>query len=1005
MPSLDVHPSQPLTESLTDSTQAARALANAIEGELRLDPRDRLLYATDASIYQHQPMGVVIPRSLDDVMAAVRVCHAHALPILPRGGGTSLAGQCVNHAVVFDLSPHCRGVDSLDPTARRCTVQIGTTIDDLNDEIANTGLFFAPDPSTSRQATIGGCIGNNAAGARSIMYGRTTESLLGLEACLADGRVVHLEQGAALSDPRVAELTKEVAQIVRTNATLIRERFPKTLRRNAGYALDTMLDQLEAADHPDGFDTLNLAHLLCGSEGTLALSLRADLLLHPIPECRGLAVLAFETLDDAMEALHGLLELQPSAVELLDELILSLAHDNLEYRKYVELLPTTSSRLPPAAVLYVELSAASGAELDQRIKALVERYPWAAIFNDTIQIAQAWKLRKAGEPLLHAIPGDRKPLGFVEDNVVPPEHLVEFVKRGRAIIAQEGTRASFYAHASVGVLHVRPLLDLRSADDRQAMERIALGLADLARELGGVMSGEHGDGRARGPLLERHFGPELMHAFREIKHVFDPKGLLNPGNIVTPGPIESIHHATRIEPDRTPATISPVETYFEYDDQDGFAHAVERCNGAGVCRKKAGGAMCPSYMATLEERHSTRGRGNALRLAISGQLSKNDDDHTLPQWDDDHTIQTLDLCLSCKACKSECPSNVDIARLKAEFTAQRFKESGTPVRAWIMGHACELLRAASLTPALVNRINTTPLSRKLIDLVLGTSPQRSLPRMQTPAETLWKNSPQPENAPSVLLYVDSFANYTQPGLVRQAADLLTAFGYHVEPFWGTDAARAFISTGLLPQAINRAQQETRALQNKLEQTRAQTVLFLEPSVHSSVCDDWIELHTNVSRPERRWLADRCEPVEEFLSDRWDQHPRVPTFDPGSIEQVLFHGHCHQKALRGATAGAGLVDRVFPGRVEVLDTTCCGMAGSFGYTHARYELSMKIAELGVLPAARRAKNRPAGTTVLAAPGTSCRHQIHDGESLVAEHPVSLVARILAGERTDADGSNE
>ncbi len=1001
MASLDVHASQPLMQSLTDAAQAARALANAIEGELRLDPRDRLLYATDASIYQHQPMGVIIPRSLDDVVAAVRVCNEHALPILPRGGGTSLAGQCVNHAVVFDLSPHCCGVDSLDQAARRCTVQVGTTIDDLNDEITHTGLFFAPDPSTSRQATIGGCIGNNAAGARSIMYGRTTENLLGIEACLADGRVVHLEQGAALRDPIAAQLTQQVAQIVRTNAALIRERFPKTLRRNAGYALDTMLDQLEAAEHPDGFDTLNLSHLLCGSEGTLALSLRADLLLHPIPKCRGLAVLAFETLDDAMDALLPLLELHPSAVELLDELILTLARDNIEYRRYVDLLPTTTSNLPPAAVLYVEMSAASSDELSQRMNAIVERFPTAAIFDDATQIAQAWKLRKAGEPLLHAIPGSKKPLGFVEDNVVPPERLAEFVKRGRAIIAKENTRASFYAHASVGVLHVRPLLDLRSADDREAMERIALSLADLARELGGVMSGEHGDGRARGPLLERHFGPELMAAFGDIKRIFDPNGLLNPGNIVTPGPIESIHHTTRIKPATATATIPPVETFFDYSDQDGFAHAVERCNGAGVCRKKAGGTMCPSYMATLDERHSTRGRGNALRLAISGQLGTTEDDSSMPKWDDEHTMQTLDLCLSCKACKSECPSNVDIARLKAEFTAQRFKDSGTPVRAWIMGHACELLRAASLSPGVVNWINTAPLSRRLIDVVLGTSPKRPLPRIERSAEAQWKLSNKPESAPTVLLYVDSFANYTQPGLVRDATDLLAAFGYHIEPFWGTDAGRAFISTGLLPQAINRAQHESKTLQRKLDETGAIAVLFVEPSVLSAVTDDWLELRTKIPAAQRKALAERCDLVEHFLSERWDEHPRTPTFEPGSITTVLFHGHCHQKALWGMQSGADLLEHAFPGRVELLDTTCCGMAGSFGYARDRYDLSMKIAELGVLPAARRAQHDTTGSTVLAAPGTSCRHQVHDGADVRAEHPITLVARAVVGERTDAD----
>ncbi len=967
---------------------ATRELANAIEGELRLDPRDRLLYATDASIYQHEPLAVVIPRSLQDVVAAVRICHEHGLPILPRGGGTSLAGQCVNRAVVFDLSPNCRGLESFDASARRCRVQVGTTIDDLNDEIASAGLFFAPDPSTARQATIGGCIGNNAAGAHSIMYGRTTENLLGVQACLADGRVVELGAGAA--DPVAIELGEQVATVVRAHARLIRERFPKTLRRNAGYALDTMLDQLEASS-PGTIDRLNLAHLLCGSEGTLALTLRADLLLHPIPKATRLAVLAFETLDEAMDALLPILEFKPSAVELLDELVMSLARDNAEYRRYVELLPSTPTGGQPAAVLYVEMIAANEHEVSAKLADLIERFPSAAVFADQKHMAQAWKLRKAGEPLLHAIPGSRKPLGFVEDNVVPPERLAEFVTRGRAIIKREGTRASFYAHASVGVLHVRPLLDLRSGPDRQSMERIAIELADLARELGGVMSGEHGDGKARGPLLERHFGPELMGAFREIKRIFDPKGLLNPGNIVAPGAIESIHARTRIKPEVAQADIPPVETYFDFSDQGDFAHAVEMCNGAGVCRKKQGGTMCPSYMATLDERHSTRGRGNALRMAISGQLDAGDE--SAPAWDDPHTIETLDLCLSCKACKTECPSNVDIARLKAEYTAQRYKDSGTPIRAWIMGHASELLRAASLAPRLANRLNAAGPSRRVIDALLGTSPMRSLPTVARSAESCWQPNATSAGAPTVLLYADAFASFTEPAIVDDAARLLRAFGYRVEPVWGTDAGRALISMGLLPQAIKRADRECRHLQRRLADTGAQAVLFLEPSVLSAVQDDWLELRCKTPRSDRLSLANTCALVEQFLADRWDENPEHPSFDTAAIDRVLFHGHCHQKALWGNATGSALLERVFPSKIEVLDTTCCGMAGSFGYSKSRYDLSMKIGELGVLPAARRAGGDATNRTIMCAPGTSCRHQIHDGAAARALHPITLVRRAL------------
>jgi FAD/FMN-containing dehydrogenase/Fe-S oxidoreductase len=976
-------------------TAVARALANTIEGELRLDPRDRLLYATDASIYQDQPLGVVIPRSIEDVVAAVRVCHEHNLPILPRGGGTSLAGQCVNRAIVFDLSAHCLGLVSLDEAKRQCRVRVGSTIDDLNDMLAPKGLFFAPDPSTTRQATIGGCIGNNAAGSRSIMYGRTAENLLGVDVCLADGRRVLLNQGAAMRDPIAAHLSEQVAAIVKPRAKLIRERFPKTLRRNAGYALDMMLDQIEAG--AGGLEKMNLAHLICGSEGTLAVSLQADLLLHPIPGKRGLAVLAFATLDEAMDALLPILDLKPSAVELLDDLIVSLARDNIEYRRYVELLPATATGAQPAAVLYVEFSAANDAQIDQSMAKLAELHSTGARFTDPVHVAQAWKLRKAGEPLLHAIPGHRKPLGFVEDNVVPPHRLAEFVKRGRAIIAAEDTRASFYAHASVGVLHVRPLLDLRDSNDRAAMERIAIGLADLARELGGVMSGEHGDGRARGPLLERHFGNELMIAFREVKALFDPKGLLNPGNIVEPGSIATIHAHTRIQPADRATTIGPVQTYFDYTDQGDFAHAVEMCNGAGVCRKKTGGVMCPSYMATLDERHSTRGRGNALRLAISGQLGLIQQDGVpAPVWDDEHTMQTLDLCLSCKACKSECPSNVDIARLKAEYTAKRHEENGTPLRTWILGHAHELFVLASFTPGLVNFINRFGLTRSVLDRVMGFAPERTLPVFTRNAKRSWRQPVSDAQAPAVLLYADSFATYTEPWIIQDAARVLTAFGYKVVPYWGTDAARAFISVGMLPHAIRRADAELQALQKAMERNSAHKLLFVEPSVLSAVTDDWVQLKCATDAKTRREFAGRCTLVEQFLAEQWDAHPVRPDFSKPESESILFHGHCHQKALWGSAAGSALLSRCFPGHVRVLDTTCCGMAGSFGYAAKRYDLSMAIGELSLLPAVREAR---AGT-VIAAPGTSCRHQIHDGAHKAALHPISIVANAIKPNAAEA-----
>ncbi len=1022
-------------------------LASRLRGEVRLGLHDRMLYATDASIYQVEPIGVVIPADLDDAADAAAACAELGLPILPRGGGTSLVGQCVNEAVVVDLSANCRGVSAIDTDGRTCRAEAGATIDAINATLAPTGLFFAPDPATVRQATIGGCIGNNAAGARSIKYGRTSENVLGVDVCLADGRRVRLD-GSGL-DPVAADLSRRVAGVVRGCAGLIRERFPKTRRRNAGYQLDMILDQIEAGV---GDDRLNLAPLICGSEGTLAVTLSATLLLHPIPSATGLAVIAFGSVDEAIDAVGPLLETNPSAVELIDSMLLDLARANIEQRRHLEMLPGGGGA---GAVLYVEYqengvglaaqcstnrdregvnptltsrdregaaslipkkplpdgrgsfesgsfpcghgslgpasgpaSGREGGTVRARLDAIRGRFGPDAVacFTDPASMERAWALRKAGEPLLHGIAGDRKPVGFIEDAAVPPERLGEYVRRLRAIIEGEGTRASFFAHASVGVLHVRPLLDLRAEPDRGAMERIAVASADLAKALGGVMSGEHGDGRARGPLLERFYGPELMDAFRQIKAIFDPENRLNPGNIVEPGPIASIHERTRLGAER--AVGPPAETFFDFGGQGGLGHAAGLCNGAGVCRKTAGGVMCPSYRATLDERHSTRGRGNALRLAITGQLGGGGS-----PWLDAGTMATLDLCLSCKACKSECPSNVDIAKLKAEYLAQGYRGAGrVPLRARVFGHIHTLNRLGGLAPGAANLVSR--LGRGVLNRALGLHPGRSLPGFERPLHKQWRTArlrsrllSECSSELTVLLYADTFTAYNEPSLGLAARRVLEAFGYRVELFRGSDAGRALISMGLLGAAIRRADREMRELLPRLD--RVEAVLFLEPSCLSAVRDDWLSLKCGVPLADRRRLAEKALSVEQFLDERWGAHPRVPVVaEPGG--EILVHAHCHQRALWGAAGAAGLLDRLFPGRVRVLDATCCGLAGSFGYTKERFDLSMRIGELGVLPAARGLG--PGG--VIAAAGMSCRHQIADGAGVRAVHPVEVVASLLS-----------
>lgn len=972
--------------------EIAEGLAGAMSGRVRFGRHDRQLYATDASIYQVEPLGVAVPDSIEDAQRAMAYCAGRGIPVLPRGGGTSLAGQCTGEAVVLDLSACCDTIRNIDPEARTCVADAGITIDTLNRALAEFGFFFAPDPATVRQATVGGCIGNNAAGTRSVKYGRTSASVIAIDALLAGGTRITLDKGAAMRDPVARRLTEGVVDIVRRHKQLIRDRYPKTLRRNAGYGLDTILKQIQSGDP---LENVNLAKLLCGSEGTLALTLSAKLKLYPIPKHRGLCVLSFADLDEAIACVPELLKLKPSAVELLDDMIVQTALANIEHRAAVEYLPRPRSG-ELMAVLYVEFEADDPGEFESKLGEIRTIAPAASAELYTTQdtIARALRLRQAGEPLLHAIPGHRKPLGFIEDNVVPVTRLGEFVRELRKIVENHGTRAAFYAHASVGVLHVRPLLDLRNDSDKRAMIEIAKEAADLAGRLGGVMSGEHGDGKARGPLLERHFGPELMNAFREVKALFDPQNLLNPGNIVEPGPIPSIAEHTRVEPVGTQVSIPPVETFYTFEDQEDLGHAVELCNGAGVCRKQAGGTMCPSYMALHDERHATRGRANALRMALSGQATG----QTL-DWNDADTIETLDLCLSCKGCKRECPSNVDVARLKSEYTAQRYKQQGTPIVARAMASLRTLYKLGSLTPGLAARAGRPGTMRNLLDRVIGLPPERSLPVPVRPLskDPSWQDQTDLD-LPTVLLLGDCFTMYTEPGIGLDAKVLLEAFGYRVRLADLGCCQRPAISMGLLPQAIRHIDRLVPKLLAIADESNTQAILVLEPSCLSAIRDDWLGLRCKSTREDRGRLASMCHLVEQFLEQGWGKHPRTPEFSPLS-GKVLLHGHCHQKALWGSESSAAILKRVFGDAVRTLDTGCCGMAGSFGMHKDRYDLSMKIGELVLFPAVR--EKAPEDTVV--ATGTSCRHQIHDGVQSESIHPVTLLRRqIVWRSRSDASG---
>ena len=1056
-------------------------------GEVRFGLHDRLLYSTDASLYQVEPIGVVVPGSVDDAARVVAFCGERGVPMLARGGGTSLAGQCTNRAVVIDLTPRCRGVRGVDAPARRCEVEPGISIDEVNEHLARlgTGLFFAPDPATTRQCAIGGAIGNNAAGARSILYGRTSENVERIEVALATGGGERLWLGpnAGATNATARRLGAGVLEIVRAYAALIRERFPKTVRRNAGYGLDMILDQAERGATAE---TVDLAKLLCGSEGTLAVTLGATLLLHPLPQAKGLALLAFDSVDAAIDAVLAILTTGPSAVELLDDVVLDAARGNEECRKYLEIMPRVGGG-EARAILYVEYFAHDAGNAANEITskfAALRAAIGARVSDDAIHeltdapsMGKAWALRKHGEPLLHGMPGKRKPITFVEDNAVPPERLGEFVRKFREIVARHGTRAAYWAHASVGVLHVRPMIDIHDAADRERLRAIAVEVADLARECGGIMSGEHGDGRVRGPLLERFFGAELMRAFADVKRLFDPKGLLNPGNIVGAGGVESITESLRVGVEMGGASgrrngdgaersedrgLAPLgsELYFDYSDTEGFGHAVEQCNGAGVCRKR-GGVMCPSYQATLDERHSTRGRGNALRLAICGtglparvsgaspegfssvgtprpstaavETRALSPRHGGPDWSDAETIKTLDLCLSCKACKSECPSNVDIARLKAEYTAQRFRATGrVPIAALATGYVRVLNRVGSIAPGLANAVSASGPARAIINRIMGMHPKRTLPRFSKSLYALELGGGKSEvgragsiaSPTSVLpipisqlvLFTDCFSTYNESRVGVAAMRVLRALGYAVRLSPSHCCGRSMISVGMLAQAIETIDRAVEALRPAIEDASVRAIIVCEPSCLSAIKDEWLTLKCRTPLALRQRLAAQAMLPEDFVDRYWDSHPipprwevgsgkwegkpdqdsGPPTSDPARAEHptsdILFHAHCHQKSLWGAEPSARLLRRLVGDRLKILDTGCCGMAGSFGFARDKYELSMQIGELSLLPIVREA----AADAIIVATGTSCRHQIHDGAGREAMHPIELVARMIGEE---------
>jgi len=1001
-----------------------RDLEVGIGGEVRFDPVSRALYSTDASVYQIEPAGVVIPRGREDVVRVVEIARRHGTSITARGGGTSQAGQAVGAGLQLDTSKYFNRILEVNASERWARVEPGVVLDELNADVRRHGLKFAPDVSTASRATIGGMIANNSSGARSVLYGKTIDYVRELEVVLADGRVARLGgldrdalEVACIGDELLASAYRSVRVVARDHAAEIDRRFPKILRRVGGYNLDEFVNPSKP---------FNLARLIVGSEGTLALIVEAKIDLVPLPRSKAVLAIEFEELLDALAATPAILELRPSAVEVMDRFILDHARES----PALDALRRSILQTDAGALLAVEFYADHAGDLipmldrlERRLAGIGARCCWRRAISGEEQ-ARIWQLREAALGLSMAMKGDEKSLSFVEDTAVEPAKLRDYIERFLQLVRRHGTVAGVYAHASVGCLHVRPVVNLKTVDGLRRFEAIANDVSDLVLEFGGALSGEHGDGLVRGPFTAKMFGSRLYEAFRTIKRSFDPHGLFNPGKIVdTPPLTANLRYGASYQ------TADP-PTYFDFSTDGGLGRAVEMCSGLGACRKKLDGTMCPSYMATLDEKDSTRGRANALRLALTGRLGESG-------LGDEGVYEVLDLCLECRACKAECPVGVDVARFKSEFLADYWTRHPVPWRTRVIGHARTLAEWGSCTAAASNAIAQSTIGRWLGDKLLHLDRRRTPPAWarqpfervfvrrathkqratshhqpdtsrrsatsdQRPAashQSLTTNhQPLTTSRPTVVLFNDTFTNFYHPEIGVAATEVLEAAGLDVRLASHGCCGRPLISQGLLGEARALARANADSLYAAAQ--TGEPIVFLEPSCLSAVREDAPALLRADAQRKAEVVAAACVMLEDHLERQWRAERLQLRLRPGP-SRILFHGHCHQKAMGLSASSRALLSRIPASEVTDLDAGCCGMAGSFGLGSEHYEISRRIGERRLLPAARGMGPE----TVLAAAGVSCRQQVAHFAGVNAVHPAVLLRSLLASAEDAEDAGHE
>jgi FAD/FMN-containing dehydrogenase/Fe-S oxidoreductase len=933
----------------------AQRLRKEVDGEVLFDAASRGRYSTDASIYQIEPIGVVVPHTMEAARTAIAIAAQQGVPILPRGAGSSQCGQTVGAALVIDDSKYLNQLIEVDASARTALVQPGMVLDALNAKLRARGLWFPVDVSTSAQATLGGMAGNNSCGSRSIAYGNMVHNVIAIDAVTAQGKRWRFgAMGETSGPPEYLEFLGKLKSLYEREKEEIAARFPKVLRKVAGYNLDHL-----------GPPYASAAHLLVGSEGTLAFSEQLLLKLSPLPAARALGVVHFPKFYTAMDLTQHIVKLGPSAVELVDRTMIGLARDIAAFRKIVDAF----IKGDPDAVLLVEFSGEENQ--NQKLKQLGQLMGDLGLPGSVVEITDAkqqkdlWEVRKAGLNIMMSMKGDGKPVSFIEDCAVPLEHLAEYTDRLTRVFEKHGTRGTWYAHASVGTLHVRPILDMRR-DGAEKMRAIAEEACAMVKQYKGAYSGEHGDGLVRSEWIAPFFGPRLTAALGEIKSWLDPRGLMNPGKIVAPSKMDD-KTLFRFKPGYETGVPPPA---LDWSEWGGLDKAVEMCNNNGHCRKFDAGTMCPSYRVTQDEQHLTRGRANTFRLALSGQLGP-DSDAMMKD--------ALDLCVSCKGCKRECPTGVDMARMKIEFMAHYRTGHSLTLRDRAIAY---LPRYAPLAAAVAPLSN---LAMQLFSGVAGFTSKRALPAWR---RDLFADQPPKSGGREVLLLVDTFNRYFEPENVRAATRVLHAGGYSVHVAQSNDGSRplccgrTFLSAGLVDEAKVEAKRVLDALAPWL--ARGVPVIGLEPSCLFTLRDEY-----SVLLPGTEALTKNSFLFEEFLASEMEAG-RLNLKLKSIGKEALLHGHCHQKAF-GAMSAVEKTLKLVPGlNVQTVESSCCGMAGSFGYESEHYDVSMKMAEASLLPAVRKTS----ADTLVVADGTSCRHQIEHGANRQAQHVARVLERALA-----------